>query len=90
PNYEFGRTKHIDASVYNGDRYTPWRKAGTNYALARGPQDTANPHRFGSYHPGTCPFVFGDGSVRWLSVSIDNTTLDRLAQRASGQVIPAF
>ncbi|MDZ7617389.1 MAG: DUF1559 domain-containing protein [Patescibacteria group bacterium] len=90
PNFEFGRTAHIDASIYNGDRYVAWRKAGTGYALGRGPQDTTKPHRFGSYHPGTCPFVMGDGSVRWLSASIDNTTLDRLAQRASGQVIPAF
>lgn len=90
PSYEFGRTTSIDASIYNGDHQIAWRKAGTGRPLARGPDDPGPAHRFGSYHSGICQFVFGDGSVRALSVSIDTTTLDRLADRNSGRVIPSF
>jgi prepilin-type N-terminal cleavage/methylation domain-containing protein/prepilin-type processing-associated H-X9-DG protein len=77
-----------DSSIYNGDHGRAHRKLGTGAPLAKSPKVTGA--LFGSYHPGTCPFVFGDGSVRWLSVSIDSTTLDRLADRASGLVIPPF
>jgi prepilin-type processing-associated H-X9-DG protein len=45
---------------------------------------------FGSYHPGTCPFVMGDGSVQQLSVSINLTTLNRLANRHDGQPTPGY
>lgn len=86
PNYRFGISN--DGSIYNGDHAGSFRKVGTGAALARRPEDTGN--RFGSYHPGTCPFVFGDGSVRWISSSIDTTTLDRLADRDSGRVIPSL
>lgn len=86
PNYQFGISS--DGSIYNGDHGGGHRKAGAKTPLAKGP--TSSGGRFGSYHPGTCPFVFGDGSVRWLSVSIDGTTLDRLADRADGRVVPSF
>jgi hypothetical protein len=47
-------------------------------------------NRFGSYHPGICQFVFGDGSVRPLSVGIPGSVLKLLVQKADGQVIPDF
>ncbi|HBT77907.1 MAG TPA: hypothetical protein DEB39_13510 [Planctomycetaceae bacterium] len=34
---------------------------------------------FGSYHPGTCPFLLGDGSVRGMSVTTDTAILRPLA-----------
>ena len=37
--------------------------------------------------PGVCDFVLGDGSVRSIAVSIDATTLNRLAD---GQPIGQF
>ncbi len=86
PNYQFGIG--VDASIYNGDHGRGNRKAGTGAPLAKGPQTSGS--LFGSYHPGTCPFVMGDGSVRSLSTSIDYTTLDRLADRADGLVVPPF
>ena len=86
PNYQFGISN--DGSIYNGDHAGSWRKAGTGVSLAQGPTTTGS--RFGSYHPGKCPFVLGDGSVRWLSTSMDNTTLDRLADRDDGLVVPPF
>jgi prepilin-type N-terminal cleavage/methylation domain-containing protein len=42
---------------------------------------------FGSWHPGICQFVFCDGSVKAIPVTIDPTNLRRLANRADGEVI---
>jgi prepilin-type N-terminal cleavage/methylation domain-containing protein/prepilin-type processing-associated H-X9-DG protein len=80
-----------DNSVYNSDdsgAYT--RGAGRTRPLALSPQDAGLPgQRFGSYHPGVVNFVFGDGSVRAVRVSIDGANLERLARRDDGQVINA-
>jgi prepilin-type N-terminal cleavage/methylation domain-containing protein len=75
----------LDSSAYNGDKGSSFRKAGPGALLERVLTSTAN--RFGSYHPGVCQFVFGDGSVRTLSVSIDATTLGWLANREDTQVV---
>jgi prepilin-type N-terminal cleavage/methylation domain-containing protein/prepilin-type processing-associated H-X9-DG protein len=40
--------------------------------------------RFGSAHPGTCHFVFCDGSVRPISFEIDGEVHRRLGTRAEG------
>jgi prepilin-type N-terminal cleavage/methylation domain-containing protein/prepilin-type processing-associated H-X9-DG protein len=45
---------------------------------------------FGSWHTGLCQFVFCDGSVHTLPVNIDITTLQLLAVRNDGQVIPDY
>ena len=42
---------------------------------------------FGSYHPAICQFVFADGSVHSLKISIDTTTLGRLAVRDDGLAV---
>ncbi len=80
-----------DGSIYNGDH--PWvisRVAGTgNFLLALNPTVPFR-SQFGSWHPGVCQFVMGDGSVRPLPVSIDGTTLRRLAQRNDGEVVGNF
>jgi prepilin-type processing-associated H-X9-DG protein len=39
---------------------------------------------FGSSHPGTCNFVFGDGAVRGLSVTIQPATLAALGMVSDG------
>ncbi len=77
-----------DGSIYNGDHNSFYAPAGPGFGLARGPQHSAGVSQFGSSHPGTCLFVFADGSVRGLNVSIDETTLGLLSQRADGQPIP--
>lgn len=59
-----------------------------NFAL--GPKDSFRPgERFGSYHPGVCQFVFGDGSVRALGTNIDILALTNIALPDDGQVISA-
>ncbi|CAN5553943.1 DUF1559 domain-containing protein [soil metagenome] len=89
-----------DASIYDGEHHrTVCRVAGTlaslsySFDLARGPMDkTSGTERyqriFGSYHPNVSNFVFCDGSVRSISVTISATTLGALATRAGGEVIP--
>jgi prepilin-type N-terminal cleavage/methylation domain-containing protein len=56
---------------------------GEDFGAATG---TSQPsfQKFGSWHSGVCLFVFGDGSVRSLSSTIDNVTLGRLAERNDG------
>ncbi len=43
--------------------------------------------KFGSAHPGAFQIAYGDGSVRVLSYSIDETTYYRLGHRTDGEVI---
>jgi len=51
--------------------------------LGRGPQDKRDQrwHTFGSWHPGVCQFVLGDGSVHAISNTVDLTTLTALGGR---------
>jgi hypothetical protein len=44
-------------------------------------------HQFGSWHPGICQFLMGDGSVHAFSVSIDPVILSYLGQRRDGNAI---
>jgi prepilin-type N-terminal cleavage/methylation domain-containing protein/prepilin-type processing-associated H-X9-DG protein len=77
-----------DGAIYNGTY--PWvctRIAGLSNPLAKSPRDVPASN-FGSAHPGVCQFVFADGSVRALPVSIDLTALANLAARNDGQFIP--
>jgi prepilin-type N-terminal cleavage/methylation domain-containing protein/prepilin-type processing-associated H-X9-DG protein len=82
-----GGTNDGDNCIHNGDQaQTTGRIAGPAHLLARSPVEGGNPQlRFGSYHPGTCSFAFGDGSVRPLRTSISSTALGELAQRSDGK-----
>lgn len=89
PNRDFGLGGNIDGSsyrdgsVYNGDYFLSCTAAaGAGLSLADGP--AASSGEFGSYHPGLCPFVMGDGSVRSVSTSIEDANLARLANRNDG------
>jgi prepilin-type N-terminal cleavage/methylation domain-containing protein/prepilin-type processing-associated H-X9-DG protein len=42
--------------------------------------------RAGSLHPGGCNFAMGDGSIRFVRQSVDNTTLRQMATMAEGVV----
>jgi hypothetical protein len=55
------------------------------------PQAIGGPHRrFGSYHPGICQFVKGDGSVPKIPVGIDIHVLTLLAVRNDGMPVLDF
>ena len=94
----FGRAKVGDGSIYNGVWTTySGRLAGPDDPLAKGPNDLTPStrgdafyaRRFGSYHPGVCQFVFCDGSVKAVRISIDGNNLRRLAVRNDQEVIAA-
>jgi prepilin-type N-terminal cleavage/methylation domain-containing protein len=88
PLGQFG-TGPLDCSLYNGDYWKCCsRSAGPNYLLAQSIYDTTV--GFGSYHPGICQFLFGDGSVRALSTDTDPSVLALLADIADGQAVPGF
>ena len=70
-----------DNSIYNPDHMpTIGRFAGQGYGLARHPDEAVSVN-FGGPHAGICQFVFADGSVRGLSVEIDEVLLGYLASR---------
>ncbi|MCA9065981.1 MAG: DUF1559 domain-containing protein, partial [Planctomycetaceae bacterium] len=48
------------------------------------------PDEIGSPHQGIVQFAFADGSVRAISVNIDNGILEALATKAGGEVVPQF
>jgi prepilin-type N-terminal cleavage/methylation domain-containing protein len=78
-----------DRTIWNSDSIDVFaRVAGPGKALC---DPTVNSNqRFGSYHPGLCQFVFGDGSVRALSVTVPEATLSLLVRRADGLPIPSY
>jgi len=78
-----------DGSVYNGHYPMSYsRGAGPLYPIAKSPSDPETV--FGSYHPGLCQFVFGDGHVRPLENTLNPNTLGLLANIFDGQVLPEF
>ena len=77
----------FEGSTYNGDNGQPFKKAGVGNPIIRTPTQTGNMSRFGSWHPGVCQFVMGDGAVRVIRNEIDLTTLGYLAHRFDGNAI---
>lgn len=59
--------------------------------LGKGPQDTAggpnDDFGFGSWHPGVCHFLRGDGSVSAVSVTINRNVLAGLGHASDGHVV---
>jgi prepilin-type N-terminal cleavage/methylation domain-containing protein len=99
-NTAFIGEKHIQLNKFGlvkGDR-TLWNGDSIDiFARAMGPGlglvadlNTATNQRFGSYHPGVCQFVFGDGSVRAVGVTVAEDTLSLLVRRADGLPIPPY
>jgi prepilin-type N-terminal cleavage/methylation domain-containing protein len=62
----------------------------SKFVLGRGPSDNTGDYRkkLGSWHPGICQFLLGDGSVRAISNTIDTDTLLHFADRRDGLVKP--
>ncbi|HLJ94721.1 MAG TPA: DUF1559 domain-containing protein [Gemmataceae bacterium] len=83
-----------DFAAYNGGPDVPRNVArcgGPGFPLAKDPQSETEPERtFGSYHPGICQFVMGDGSVRSIAVEIAPPVLRLLVVRNDGQPIPDY
>ena len=87
PEWGFGHGSASDNSIYNPDALpTVGRFAGPGFGLARS-RDETHWGNFGSYHDGICNFVFGDGSVKPLAVSIDTVVFGHLATRSGGELV---
>lgn len=75
----------IDSSAYNGDKGSAFRKLGPGSPIERVLTSTSS--RFGSYHTGVCQFLFGDGAVRAIPVTMNTTILGYMADIADGQTV---
>jgi prepilin-type N-terminal cleavage/methylation domain-containing protein len=53
----------------------------------RGAQGPLYVGGFGSYHPGGTNFALGDGSIRYLSMTIDMQVYQQLGHRADGKLL---
>jgi prepilin-type N-terminal cleavage/methylation domain-containing protein len=91
----FGQVDAKDNSIYNPDFWSSiGRKGGKLRPLAE-PSDGAQGgselddynKNFGSWHPGICQFVFGDGSVQALKNDIDEYMLGHICNIADGQIV---
>lgn len=69
--------------MYNGKDLPAFaRIGGPGIGIARGPDDrSVDTIGFGSWHPGVCPFVLADGSVRVISNEIDSQALGSMCTR---------
>jgi prepilin-type N-terminal cleavage/methylation domain-containing protein len=86
---QFGLVKG-DRTQWNGDTANVFsRIAGPGKGIVADLNSSTN-ERFGSYHQGVCQFVFGDGSVKPLSVTTPESTMSLLIIRDDGQPIPAY
>jgi prepilin-type N-terminal cleavage/methylation domain-containing protein len=78
-----------DCSAYNGDyAVCSTRTGGPNFPLTNNPRDPG--WKFGSMHTGVVVFVFGDGGVRNIPITINPSVLFLLISRNDGQVIPDY
>jgi len=81
--------------VRGGNTSWPWGYASFSFGSTRIMMNTVAPpasildrlETFRSDHTGGCNFLFGDGSVHFLSNSVDFTTYQALGTRAGGEVI---
>jgi len=87
PTGMFGQN-NVDNAIYNGRigafictaSQAPERLPGS------GPTDMVpSPRRFGSWHPGVCPFVLGDGRILIVENSIDPVVYENLSSRFDGK-----
>jgi prepilin-type N-terminal cleavage/methylation domain-containing protein len=77
-----------DRTIWNGDSVDVFSRAGGHGLGVVGNWNSSTNQRFGSYHPGVCNFLFGDGTTRTLAVSLPETTLGLLIVRDDGNPIP--
>lgn len=91
----FGHIKAKDNSIYNADFWSSVGRKGGHLRPIAQPSDGSEGGQaltdwnknFGSWHPGLCHFVFGDGSVHPISVDIDVYMLGQICNKSDGQVV---
>jgi len=85
--------KNLNSTPYNGPIYNGedlaafTRVGGPGVPILSGSTEPINSILgFGSWHPGTCNFVFADGSTKAVSNDIDTVTLGQICNRHDGDV----
>jgi len=73
----------LNEATYTPDPTDPSGKTGLGGTVLCKHSDLS----FGSKHPASASFCFGDGSARFMSKNTDLTTLQRLANRHDGQQV---
>jgi prepilin-type N-terminal cleavage/methylation domain-containing protein/prepilin-type processing-associated H-X9-DG protein len=86
-----GSKKYYDNSVYNADYHRALARYGSPVALLaqsrNEPIQGSSNTNFGSWHNGSCNFVFGDGGTRSVNNSINGKVLGYLCNVRDGEVV---
>lgn len=79
----------FNGPIYNGEDLAAFtRVGGPGVPIAANARfESSNVLGFGSWHPGTCNFISGDGSVKSINNQTDTITLGQLCNRNDGDVI---
>jgi prepilin-type N-terminal cleavage/methylation domain-containing protein/prepilin-type processing-associated H-X9-DG protein len=74
--------------IYNGEDLAAFTRVGGPGVPIEGKTTSSQSQvfGFGSWHPGTCNFVFADGSTRAIENEIDTVTLGQICNRRDGGV----
>ncbi len=84
------------ATTYNGNVYALYDLLDTStgingpFTVPGGGAFAWRPQGFSAFHPGGAHFALADGSVRFLSESINQSLLSGLTTRAGGEVLAEF
>ncbi len=78
----------FNGPIYNGEDLAAFARIGGPGVPIRSSSDdpTTSILGFGSWHPGTCNFVYADGSTKALNNGIDTVTLGQICNRSDGEV----
>ncbi len=91
----FGHIAAKDNSIYNPDFWSSIGRKGGHLSPIASPSDGSQGGQamsewnknFGSWHPGICQFVFGDGSVHPINVDIDLYMLGQICHKSDGKTV---
>ena len=73
--------------IYNGEDLAAFsRVGGPGVRILSGEDEGNSVLGFGSWHPGTCNFVYADGSTKAVDNNIDTVTLGQICHRSDGEV----
>ena len=84
--FNVARVIHLDYTNDDPTRLLP-KAPSDPFFLDKAPGDVYSKGSFGSFHPGICHFLIGDGSVHPISIDISPATLFALAAVDDGKVV---
>lgn len=77
----------FNGPIYNGEDLAAFtRVGGPGVRILSGDDESNTVLGFGSWHPGTCNFVYADGSTKAVDSDVDTVTLGQICHRSDGYV----